>query len=314
MKIGWSLSSLLLCAVHASAQAPAPPGAKPGEVVELVAAYPNTRYFWEQTDIARRLVAIGDKSTIASVEPYLDTTDRRRRCNAAFVMAGLGDERGTKILIHELEDTGVEGRAAEPGNARGVGPIGRVPARERALRQQVVSDRYFAALLLGELRSRDAVPALIAATRDPTINYQAAMSLGEIGDKTALGALREMLERFPDQRAWAGYALAALGDASGFTVLREALRDPEWVRRRYAVWGLGMTLDSAAVPILVAALQDEHANVRVAAAQELGKMGDRSALPALRAALADNEVTQVNAPTTLAAEARKAIDAIEQRQ
>jgi hypothetical protein len=51
----------------------------------------------------------------------------------------------------------------------------------------------------------------------------------------------------------------------------------------------------------------------VAAAQELGKIGDPSALPSLRAALADQEVTRVNAPTTVAAEARKAIDAIEAR-
>ena len=41
--------------------------------------------------------------------------------------------------------------------------------------------------------------------------------------------------------------------------------------------------------------------------------GDPSALPSLRVVLADHEVTQVNAPTTLAAEAQKAIDAIEGR-
>ena len=79
-----------------------------------------------------------------------------------------------------------------------------------------------------------------------------------------------------------------------------------------AVWGLGKTLDAAAVPLLITALRDQHPNVRVAAAQELGKIGDPSALPALRDSLGDNEVTQANAPTTLAAEARKAIDSIEQ--
>jgi HEAT repeat protein len=62
---------------------------------------------------------------------------------------------------------------------------------------------------------------------------------------------------------------------------------------------------------LLGALHDEHANVRVAVAQELGRIRDPSALPALRLSLDDNEVTQVNAPTTLAAEASKAIDEIE---
>jgi HEAT repeat protein len=204
---------------------------------------------------------------------------------------------------------GTDERDTREGAGFHTGP----PSREADLRRQVVADRYFAALLLGDLRSEAAVPALIAATRDSTINYQAAISLGEIGDPSALPALREMIERFPEQKTWAGYALAALGDARGFEILEDALADQEWVRRREAIWALGKTLDPQAVPILVPSLRDEHANVRVAAAQELGKIGHPSALPSLRVALADHEVTQVNAPTTLAAEAQKAIDAIEGR-
>ena len=246
---------------------------------------------------------------VDSIALYLDTTDRRRRCNAAYVLAAFGDERGTQILIREVEDTGTGDRDTREGAGIHTGPL----SHEGDLRRQVVADRYFAALLLGEFRSKAAVPALIAATRDSTINYRAAMSLGEIGDPSALPALREMIERFPEQKTWAGYALAALGDARGFDVLKDALSDQEWVRRREAIWALGKTLDPAAVPILLPLLRDEHANVRVAAAQELGKIGDPSALPPLRVALADHEVTQVNAPTTLAAEAQKAIDAIEGR-
>jgi HEAT repeat protein len=294
---------------RALAQAPPDPAAVQAEIAELLVAYPNTSYFWQQVDIARRLVAIGDPAVVGSIELYLDTTDRRRRCNAAYVLAAFGDERGTQVLVRELEDTGTDARDAPEGAGPHTGP----PSREVDLRRQVVADRYFAALLLGELRSKAAVPALIAATRDSTINYRAAMSLGEIGDPSARPALREMIERFPEQKTWAGYALAALGDAQGFEVLKDALSDPGWVRRREAIWALGKTLDPEAVPILLPSLRDEHANVRVAAAQELGKIGDASALPSLRVALADHEVTQVNAPTTLAAEAQKAIDAIEER-
>jgi HEAT repeat protein len=288
-----------------------PPAAQAAELAELLVAYPSTRYFFEQTEIARRLVAIGDPVVIATVEPYLDTTDRRRRCNAAFVLAGLGDERGVRALIEELEDAGIERRKTEDSPRM----TGGIPTPESLARQQAVSDRYFAALLLGELRAEEAVPALIRATRDPAIAVRdrAAMSLGEIGDPSAVPALREMLDHPPDQRISAGYALAALGDPDGFEVLAAGLADSEWVRRRYAVWGLGKTADPRAVPILLPMLRDEHANVRVAAAQELGKIGDPSALPALRAALGDDEVTQVNAPTTTAAEARKAIESIERR-
>src|SRR5215471_8496449 len=122
MKIVWSVSILLVCAAEAGAQAPAPAAAPPGTAAALVAAYPNTQYSWQQTDIARRLVAIGDKSVIASVEPYLDTTDRRRRCNAAFVLAGLGDERGIQILIEELKDTSIEKRSLEGAPRAAGGP------------------------------------------------------------------------------------------------------------------------------------------------------------------------------------------------
>jgi HEAT repeat protein len=262
------------------------------------------KYFWQQTDVARALIAAKDKAVIPSIEPYLDTTDRRNRCNAAFVLAGLGVQRGTDILIHELEDQSLEQRSGEPDFAGHATP-------EAMLRQRAIGDRYLAALLLGELRAKSAVPALMTATRDPDINYRAATSLGEIGDPRAIPALREMIARFPEQTIWPGYALAAFGEPEGFDVLRAALADPEWVRRREAVWALGKTGDKRAVPILLGALHDEHANVRVAVAQELGRIRDPSALPALRLSLDDNEVTQVNAPTTLAAEASKAIDEIE---
>lgn len=309
MKVVALLPVVIFGVVRALAQAPPDPAATRVEIAELVVAYPNTEYFWQQLDIARRLVAIGDPVVVDSIEPYLDTTDRRRRCNAAYVLAAYGDERGAQVLIRELEDTGTDARDTREGASSRTGP----PSREADLRQQVVADRYFAALLLGEVRSKAAVPALIAATRDSTINYRAAMSLGEIGDPAALPALREMIERFPEQKTWAGYAVAALGDARGFEVLRDALADQGWTQRRQVIWALGKTLDPAAVPILLPSLRDEHANVRVAAAQELGKIGDPSALTWLRAALADHEVTQVNAPTTLAAEAQKAIDTIERR-
>jgi HEAT repeat protein len=309
MKVVALLPVVIFDVARALAQAPPQAAAAQVEIAELLVAYPNTSYFWQQTDIARRLVAIGDPAVVDSIALYLDTTDRRRRCNAAYVLAAFGDERGTQILIRELEDTGTGARDTREGAGFHTGP----PSREADLLRQVVSDRYFAALLLGELRSKAAVPALIAATRDSTINYRAATSLGEIGDPSALPALREMIERSPEHKIWAGYALAALGDARGFEVLKDAVSDQEWVRRREAVWALGKTLDPEAVPILLPSLRDEHANVRVAAAQELGKIGDPSALPGLRVALADHEVTQVNAPTTLAAEAQKAIDAIEGR-
>ena len=244
-----------------------------------------------------------------AIQPYLRTEDRRRRCNAAFVLAGLGDERGVEILISELQDTERGLRALEE-EARYVGPSPRDP---RALGiQQVRSDRYYAALLLGELREKAAVPALIAATRDESINDRVATSLGEIGDVSAIPALREMAVAYPEQRVWAGYGLAALGEPDGFAILNDvALSHERWTERRYAVDLLGKTMDQRSTPILLKSLNDEHANVRVSAVRSLAEVGDPEALPALRASLDDHEVTSVNAPTTVAEEAEKAIAAIE---
>ena len=261
---------------------------------ELLAAFDGVQYFWQQTDVARQLAVLGDRSVIPAIELYLATNDRRRRSNAAFVLAALGDAHGTDVLIGELEDTSAAGRALEESPQR-----------------QVTADRYFAALLLGELRAKAAVPALIRATRDPTINYQAAYALGNIGDPSATAALREMADNFPEQRVWAAYALAVFGERNAFAILdEESVSDPQWTNRRHAVELLGKTRNPLAIPILTRSLQDEHANVRVSSVRALAEIGDPAALPALQQALGDHEVTQVNAPTTAAAEAQKAIEAI----
>ena len=178
----------------------------------------------------------------------------------------------------------------------------------------ITADRYYAAHVLGQLGDKEAVLALIDATEDKSINYIAAISLGELNDPRAIPALRRMAMNFPDERIWAGYGLAALGESDGFKILTEVTTDPVWTQRRHAVAALGKLGDAKVVPVLARALQDEHANVRVSAARSLGKIGDPSALPALTDALNDTSVTEVNAPTTVAVEARKAIDAIQAAQ
>ena len=282
------------------------------DITRLLSEYATAEYFWQQTDIARKLIATGDRQIIAAIQPYLETNDRSRRCNAAFVLAGLDDERGAVILISELQDT-------VPGT-RAVGSVDFVgnPSAEALAMRQMVQDRYFAALLLGELRERSAVPALVAVTHDDSINYRAAESLGEIGDASAIPALREMAVAFAEEgalaRVSAGYGLAALGAREGFDILRDvALLDPQWVRRRYAVELLGKTADQRAVAIVLQALKDTHPNVRVSAARSLAKIGDPETIPALRAVVGDSEVPPENAPTTVGLEAHKAIVAIESK-
>jgi len=269
-------------------------------VDELVAAFSNVEFSWQQGDIARELVALGNPAIIPKMERLLGTEDRRRRCNAALVLAGLGDKRGLAIIIDELEDKNPRPTDMTRSDGR--------PYPEGQIR----ADRYYAALLLGRIGDKEAVPALIEATKDETIHYRAASSLGEIGDRSAIPALRTMAKDFPDERLWAGYGLAALGEQEGFDILAEVIvSDSCWVERRHAVRALGKIGHPKSVPTVVKALKDEHVNVRVTAARALGAIGDSSALPALLDALNDTEVTKLHTPTTVENEARKAIEAIE---
>jgi len=267
---------------------------------ELIEKFASAASFWEQGEVARELVASGDTKVIPLIEKHLDTADRRRRCNAGFVLAGLGDKRGLATIIRELEDK--KPRPTDRRKSDG----------KPDLAGQISDDRYYAALLLGQLGKKEAVTALVEATNDKTVNSRAAISLGEIKDKRAIPALRKMAEDFPDVRLWAGYGLAALGEAEGFDILTDvALNDARWTERRHAVEALGKIGDRQAVATVVKALKDEHVNVRVSAAGALGSIGDPAAIPALTEALHDTEATQVNAPTTVASAARKAIEAIQ---
>ncbi|MBS0263608.1 MAG: HEAT repeat domain-containing protein, partial [Planctomycetes bacterium] len=266
---------------------------------QLLESFSTAKYDWQQSEVAQKIIELGDPAAIARMLPYVDSAKRRTRCNAGLVLARLGDPRGRDVLIKELQDT--QPRPIEPGEARGKTDLG----------VQITSDRYYAALLLGKLGDRAAVPALIAATRDATINYRAAISLGQIGDRQAIPAVRQMLLDFPKERLWVGYSLAMLGESDGFDILVETTADALWTQRRHAVEALGTLSDRKAVPTLVKALHDEHANVKVSAAQSLAQIGDVAALPALTEALKDETTTESGPLTSVAKAAREAIDTIE---
>lgn len=266
------------------------------EIQRIFHDFESAQFFWEQREIARELIAIGDPEIIRLMKPLLVVSERARRCNAAYVIAGLGDDSGIDIIIQELRDESQR-------------PV----VYDTSLEQQILHDRYYAALLLGSIKSTRAVPALIEATRDPTINYRAAVSLGEIGDPRAVPAIRAMIDASPGERLWAGWGLAALNEQEGYDILVDvALHDPSWSERRHAVEALGKLGDATHVPVVARALKDEHSNVRVSAARALAAIGDLSALPALTEALSDTETPPWHAPTTVEKEARLAIQRIMQ--
>lgn len=150
--------------------------------VELVEQFENTTVFWEQFEVAKKIVALHDKNVLLRLEPWLRCEDMRRRGNAAFIFARLGDDRGFQTIVSILDDRSIK-RAIEARDDTG----------EPSPKMQIRDDRYYAAHLLGDLKDKRAVPILIPLLKDEDVNDIVAWSLGEIGDKSAIPALKDAL-------------------------------------------------------------------------------------------------------------------------
>ena len=148
----------------------------------LVEQFESTTVFWQQFLVAKKIVALHDKSVLPHLEPWLRREDMRRRGNAAFIFARLGDDRGFQVIKAILEDRSSIRAVFEIDSAGHPSP-----------RQQIRADRYYAAHLLGDLKDPRAVPILVPLLKDEEVNLIVPWSLGEIGDKSAIPPLVETL-------------------------------------------------------------------------------------------------------------------------
>lgn len=116
-----------------------------------------------------------------------------------------------------------------------------------------------------------------------------SLVLIDIGDGHAQNLLRDptgkRLAYWP--RAWAGRALAYLGDDRARSVLVDALGDEHCRVRMNAVQTLGRLGISDLTSELIDKLDDEHERVRGAAEVALGRVGGPDAIEALRPLLDD---------------------------
>jgi len=148
----------------------------------LLEQFENATEFWEQFDLAKKIVALHDGSVLLRLEPSMRSEDMHRRGNAAFVFARLGDDRGFQIIKAILEDRSPKRAVFEIDSAGH-------PSPERQIR----ADRYYAAHLLGDLKDVRAVPILVPLLKDEEVREIVPWSLGEIGDKSAIPPLVEAL-------------------------------------------------------------------------------------------------------------------------
>ena len=175
----------------------------------LVKEFETTQVFYQKFVVAKMLVDHGDASALPALEPWLSSEDRHARCVAAFVFAGLGDDRGLEIISAVLKDRSdrSEGQGA--------------PTARWSVQEQIRSDRYFAVHVMGVLKDKRAVPILVPLLQDEQINYKVGSALGEIGDAQTIGRLIEALrDRSSDMRVSAISALEKLGARESLPHLR----------------------------------------------------------------------------------------------
>ncbi len=187
---------------------------------ELLKQFKNEQVFWRQFEVAKKIVALHDLSMLQELTGWLNHDDRHLRGNAAFIFAGLGDDRGFKIINAMLND-----RSDRPA---GQGIAGAASDGRCHVAQQLAADRYYAVHLFGDLKDSRAVPILVPLLRDEEVHYIVPWALGEIGDKHADDPLIKALDdKNPSIRVLAIYALEKLGAKEAVPRLRELLEDNE---------------------------------------------------------------------------------------
>lgn len=194
-------------------------GQQSGSAIALVEEFKSNRVFWEQFEIGQKIVKLHDTSILEQLKPYLKDDDRHVRGNTAYIFAALGDDAGFEVLKAILTD--------RSGRPEGQG----IPGGGWALSAQISSDRYYAVHLFGDLKDARAVAILVPLLHDADVNYIAPWALGEIGEKSAVPPIMQMLtDKNPDLRVLAIDALETLRAKEALPRLRLLLHDEERIR------------------------------------------------------------------------------------
>ena len=142
---------------------------------------------------------------------------------------------------------------------------------------------------LGDRGVNDVTSALNAekGKRVAFRRFRLVKALGRIEDPRGVEPLSELVrtDRSPEVRGAAVVALGQIGDPSAVPALKSALGDPE--NRWRAIRSLGLLRDHSSVPWFIGYLRSTTRMTREFAADALGNIGDRSATPALIEALDD---------------------------
>jgi HEAT repeat protein len=200
---------------------------------QLLTEFKGSDVFWQQLGVARKIVALHDRSVLPELVGWLSHEDRHERANAAFIFASLGDNRGFEVIRSILTDESdrPEAQGIPAGGLRSSGGDNDAWSKlnhPNRLAAQIKSDRYYAVALLGDLKDPRAVPTLIPLLEDTDVNWGVPFALAQIGDKRAIPPLINVLsDRDSSMRVLAIDALKELHAKEAIPALNRLLSDNE---------------------------------------------------------------------------------------
>jgi len=172
-----------------------------------------------------------------------------------------------------------------------------------ALKSKDPTVQYDAAEALGNLGDARAVVPLITALKNDELSgvrWKAAEALSKIGAPAVDGLIEALQHQDDDVRWKAAIALGEIGDPRGVEPLIALLCDKDRFVKSRAAYALGL-IGEAAVDPLIRALREGDGNLRWGAAIALGKIRDPRAVEHLIRALADKyENVRAESATSLA--------------
>ncbi|MCY2929443.1 MAG: HEAT repeat domain-containing protein [Planctomycetota bacterium] len=236
----------------------------------------------------------GDAPSLAALRKGLKDEDTEVVLHILWSLDRLGDKafRQDEALLGRLLAQLTQGQTAWAAQCLGI--VRNEKAVEplvQALRAKPEAAQEIG-LALAEIRSRKAVPGLVAILKENSIDsrsiWQAAVTLQKLGDPSAN---EELLAMTGSSSPWT--SLAAV-EAIGFSGNKDAItrlsqlatdRKLDKLRREGAVRALGRTEEPSAVAALRAAVVDPEERVANEAAMALGSIKSSAAAAVLRSRL-----------------------------
>jgi len=185
-----------------------------------------------------------------------------------------------------------------------------VPRLIFALQHNDPTVQYDAAEALGEIGDNRAVEPLLAALKsDETsgVRWKAVEALAKLGTPAVAGLIGALQHEDDDVRWKAAIGLGEIGDPKAIPPLIDLLCDDDRFVRSRAAYALSM-IGEAAVDPLIHALREGDGNLRWGAAIALGKIQNPRAIDPLIHALADKyENVRAESAAALAAIGKPAL-------